>query len=99
MLCVCAVGGVFFCFDEALGAELIACVLFGAAGCIKFGLLVVELCEMAECCGWGGGGRSREDGGVGERTPLTRDREGSPTAIEPDKATAEILGDPSFSSA
>lgn len=99
MLCVCAVGGVFFCFDEAPGAELIACVLFGAAGCIKFGLLVVELCEMAECCGWGGGGRSREDGGVGERTPLTRDRGGSPTAIEPDKATAEILGDPSFSSA
>lgn len=103
MLCVCAVGGVFFCFDEEPGAELTACLLFGAAGCIKFGLLVVELCEMAECCGWGGGGggdgRSREDGGVGEQTPLTRGRGDSPTAIEPNKATAEILGDPSFSSA
>lgn len=45
MLCICALGGVFFCFDEQPGWELTACVLFAVAGGIKVALLVVEVGE------------------------------------------------------
>ena len=59
MLCVCAVGGVFFCFDEQPGWELTACVLFGVAGCITVSLLAVEVKEMCEARAPGRGARRR----------------------------------------
>ena len=64
MLCVCAVGGIFFCFDDEPGAEIAACALFGLAGAIKVSLLCVEVAEMcgyevSACCG----GRGGEGGG------------------------------------
>jgi hypothetical protein len=99
MLCVCAVGGVFFCFDEQPGWELTACVLFGVAGCIKVSLLVVEVKEMCEERARGTGGEGTDSvsssvAGFGgnEGSPLLR---GSPT-IAPSAHTSDLLGDPTF---
>ena len=100
MLCVCAVGGVFFCFDEQPGWELTACVLFGVAGCIKVSLLAVEVKEMCEARARGAGGEASDgvrrssaaERGGNEGSPLLR---GSPT-IAPSAHTSDLLGDPSF---
>ena len=99
MLCVCAVGGVFFCFDEQPGWELTACVLFGVAGCIKLSLLAVEVKEMCEERARGaerGGADSARSSVAGfdgnEGSPLLR---GSPT-IAPSAHTSDLLGDPTL---
>ena len=99
MLCVCAVGGVFFCFDEQPGWELTACVLFGVAGCIKVSLLVVEVKEMCEESARGTGGEGTDSSrssvagfGGNEGSPLMR---GSPI-IAPSAHTSDLLGDPTF---
>ena len=104
MLCVCAVGGIFFCFDDEPGAEIAACALFGLAGAIKVSLLCVEVAEMcgyevSACCGGRGGeGRGGGRGGAGgkgagggETAPLLG---GGARAIPPDETTAGMLGDP-----
>ena len=98
-LCVCAVGGVFFCFDEQPGWELTACVLFGVAGLIKVSLLAVEVKEMCGARARGAGEAadgarrsSAAERGGNEGSPLLR---GSPT-IAPSAHTSDLLGDPSF---
>jgi hypothetical protein len=99
MLCVCAVGGVFFCFDEQPGWELTACVLFGVAGLIKVSLLAVEVKEMCGARARGAGEAadgarrsSAAERGGNEGSPLLR---GSPN-IAPSAHTSDLLGDPSF---
>lgn len=93
MLCICAIGGVFFCFDEQPGWELTACVLFGVAGCIKVSLLVVEVYEI--CSEGGAKNASQQDGSSFENSPL-KHRESPGGKIKPSKHTADLLGDPSF---
>jgi hypothetical protein len=90
MLGICAVGGVFFCFDDDPGAYFIACALFVLAGVIKVSLLVYEVCEMSGCCC--GAGVFDEEHGMpvnslaNEKTPLLNDDAGSTVKGTPGSA-------------
>jgi hypothetical protein len=104
-LCVCAVGGVFFCFDERPGWERTACALFGIAGMIKVSLLVAEVREMFfdsdESSVRRGEDEETRDSARSSVNGFGGYRDGSPLlrgscAIAPNKDTAEFLGDPSF---
>jgi hypothetical protein len=46
MLCIFAVGGVFFCFDNSREAAVTSWILFFCGGCIKVGLLFMEVLHM-----------------------------------------------------
>ena len=59
MLCIFAVGGVFFCFDASPEAAVTSWILFFCGGCIKVGLLLAEVLDMVlgtNCAGGRGAG-------------------------------------------
>lgn len=99
MLCIFAVGGVFFCFDHDENAAVTSWILFFCGGCIKLGLLFAELMDMllgTNCSG--GRGAEGDICGGGLQTPL-RKEDGEPGSdgdeeIAPAVDTSTLLGDP-----
>lgn len=106
MLCIFAVGGVFFCFDKSREAAVTSWILFFCGGCIKVGLLAAEVLDMAlgtNCAGGRGSGVDICGGGDDEdvnkdivpaATMTTATRDNTHTTAEATTHTAALLGDP-----
>ena len=87
MLCIFAVGGVFFCFEHDENAAVTSWILFFCGGCIKVGLLFAELLDMVlgtNCAGGRGAGVDICGGTV----------DGGDDAVSDANHTAALLGDP-----